>query len=375
MAVTKEYHYIRKTFRFDGKRYCVYGKSEEEAITKKVQLMAELTRGERTTGANITVCTWYQQWKSLYKESSDLTTKSLSTYDEKYRKYIHPAIGHMRLKDVRDFHLQRILNSQAGKSHSHLTKLRSTMQQMFSRARTSRLIAFDPSEDLALPVCHKGTRRSLTERERQVFLELTLQMRGGILFYTMLCTGMRPGELIALQWRDINFQTNEIHVCRALESGSWNTLKPPKTAAGTRIIPMRAELRERLLPLRGEPMSPVFLNRAGNMHSHASFNRLWSKLKHAMLEQLRSSAPTYGASADDLVPYCLRHTFCTDLQRAGIPINVAKDLMGHSDISVTANIYTHRDTDLLHESIAQMDRYSGEQREHAGVKFGVNAQA
>jgi integrase len=45
--------------------------------------------------------------------------------------------------------------------------------------------------------------------------------------------------------------------------------------------------------------------------------------------------------ADDLVPYCFRHTFCTDLQDAGVPINVAKDLMGHSSISVTAKIYTH----------------------------------
>lgn len=47
------------------------------------------------------------------------------------------------------------------------------------------------------------------------------------------------------------------------------------------------------------------------------------------------------AVADDLVPYCLRHTYCTDLQSAGVPINVARELMGHSDISITAKIYTH----------------------------------
>jgi site-specific recombinase XerD len=45
--------------------------------------------------------------------------------------------------------------------------------------------------------------------------------------------------------------------------------------------------------------------------------------------------------ADDLVPYCLRHTFCTDLQDAGVPINVAIELMGHTDIATTAKIYTH----------------------------------
>ena len=45
--------------------------------------------------------------------------------------------------------------------------------------------------------------------------------------------------------------------------------------------------------------------------------------------------------ADDLVPYCLRHTYCTDLQDAGVPINLAKEFMGHSNISITAKIYTH----------------------------------
>lgn len=347
---TKEYNYIRKTFRFDGKRYSVYGKTEEEAQSKKDTLLGVLERGELREGTNMTVAVWYQKWRTLYKEPADLTPKSLSAYDEKFRKYIAPAIGNMKLREVRDFHLQKILNQEAGKSHSHLVKLRSTMQQMFSRARKSRMIVFDPSEDLTLPAYYRGSRRSLTDSERRVFLEVESSIPGGILFYTMLCTGMRPGELMALQWRDVDFEANEISVRRALESGSWQTIKAPKTAAGTRVIPMRAELRQRLLSLRGEPLDLVFVNRIGNMHSRSTFTRLWQQIKDAM-------ADTLGEMEPDLVPYCLRHTFCTDLQRAGVPINVAKDLMGHSDISVTANIYTHRDIGLLHANMAKLDAF------------------
>ena len=51
--------------------------------------------------------------------------------------------------------------------------------------------------------------------------------------------------------------------------------------------------------------------------------------------------------ADDLVPYCLRHTFCTDLQKAGIDLRTAQYLMGHADIKMTANIYTHVDTEIV----------------------------
>lgn len=61
------------------------------------------------------------------------------------------------------------------------------------------------------------------------------------------------------------------------------------------------------------------------------------------------------AIAPDLTTYCLRHTFCTDLQRAGVAINIAKELMGHSSIAVTADIYTHPDSNVLHENISRLD--------------------
>lgn len=355
----KDYNYIRKTFTYDGKRYTVYGKDLEEALTKKVQLLSELKSGQRAVGGNMTVSAWYAEWKALYKEPTEMTSKSLSEYDSKFNGYIKPAIGTMRLKDVRDVHLQKILNTQAGMSFSHVTKLRALMRQMFHRAHRSHLIPFDPAEDLALPRYTKNARRSLTDSERKIFLEVEPSVKGGVFYFAMLHTGMRPGELIALQWRDVDFKKNEIHVRRALESGTWNRLKEPKTESGTRTIPMHAALRERLLPLRGDPVSPVFLNQAGNMHSNTTSRRLWEAILRAM--DIRMGAELYrnqikkSMLADDLVPYCLRHTFCTDLQRAGVPLNVAKELMGHSDISITANIYTHRDSDLLHESIAKLE--------------------
>ena len=59
--------------------------------------------------------------------------------------------------------------------------------------------------------------------------------------------------------------------------------------------------------------------------------------------------------ASDLVPYCLRHTFCTDLQDAGVPINIAKYLMGHSDISLTAKIYTHTTDKAIQEAAKKIN--------------------
>lgn len=357
--MAKGYSYVRKTFTHDGARYEVSGRTEAEAIAKMVKKQEELRRGEASAGGNMSVAAWFDQWLALYKAPAGLTAKSLGAYAEKFNGYIRPAIGRQKLKDIRDVHLQQILNSQAGRSYSHVAKLRGVMQQIFSRAYLSRLIPFDPSAGLVLPATKKKTRRSLTPEERDVFLAVEPSVPGALLWFCGLYTGMRPGELAALQWRDIDFAAGEIHVCRALESGTIGALKAPKTAAGVRTIPLRAALADRLRPLRGQPMEPVFVNQAGNPHNGATLLRLWGAVLRAM--DIAMGAELYrnqivrSVIVDDLVPYCLRHTFCTDLQRAGVPINIAKELMGHADISTTANIYTHGDTGTLHAYVAQMD--------------------
>ena len=143
--------YIRKTARYNGRKYEATGKTELEALTKLAEKLAAAKRGEEAIGGSMAVDAWFRQWKETYKDHRGLTAKSLGMYDEKYNGYIKPAIGHMKLKDVKDVHLQRILNGQAGKSKSHVEKIRRVLREMFSRARKSRLIAYDPSEDLELP--------------------------------------------------------------------------------------------------------------------------------------------------------------------------------------------------------------------------------
>lgn len=349
--------YVRRTVTWEGKRYVVRGNTEREADKKLGELLSKLKRGEFTIGENSSVDRWYKEWISLYKENSGITKKSLGTYDEKYYGYISPAIGKMKIKDVRDVHLQKILNSQAGMSFSHVSKIRMVMKELFSRARKSRMLLYDPSEDLTLPEVKKESHRAITEEERDHILHVAETHRSGLWILMLLYTGMRPGGTAALLWKDVDFEANEIHIYKAVESGSTE-IKDPKTESGFRDIPIRAELRKRLLDAKGDPFAPVFPTQAGNLQNSNSILRLWKSFKRAldidMGAELYRNKIIRHAVADDLTPYCLRHTFCTDLERAGVPINVAKVLMGHSDISVTANIYTHKDSNVLHAAINQV---------------------
>lgn len=352
-----KYNYIRRSITWEGKRYEVYGKTEREAADKLAELRAQLKRGEKAVGGNSTVDRWFEEWFDLYKKPSGLTKKSLGMYREKYRRYIQPRIGKMKLKDVRDVHLQRILNDEAGRSYSHVSKIRLVLKEMFSRARKSRLIVWDPAEDLVLPNTTEGSRRSITEEERKAILAVAETHRAGLWVLTILYSGIRPGETVPLIWKDIDFRKNEIRIYKAAESGT-GAVKGPKTDAGFRDIPIHQDLLWRLKAARGEPLEPVFTNTRGGALDDKALRRMWTSFKREL--DIHMGATVYrnkiieSVLAEDLTPYCLRHTFCTDLQRAGVPINVAKELMGHSDISVTANIYTHRDQAVLHKNMRKL---------------------
>ena len=359
--------YIRKTARYNGKKYEATGKTELEAMTRLAEKLAAVKRGEELISGSMTVDAWYKQWKATYKDPKGLTPKSLGMYDEKYNGYIKPMIGHMKLRDVKDIHLQRILNGQAGKSRSHVEKLRRVLRELFSRARKSRLISFDPAEDLELPAANDGTHRSLTDAERAALLTVAETHPSGLYVLTLLYTGMRPGEAAALNWADVDFDNNEIHIHAALESGT-GAVKGPKTSAGVRDVPIHAALLPRLLAACGKPFEPVFTGREGHRLNSNSQYRQWSTFKRAM--DIHMGAEVYrnkvvkSVIADDLTPYCLRHTFATDCARAGVPLETVRWLMGHADISTTANIYQHRDGETLHKGMALL--------ESAGGKSGGN---
>lgn len=355
-------NYIRKTARYNGKKYEATGKTELEALTKLAEKLSAAKRGEEVLGGSMTVDAWYHQWKATYKDPMGMTEKSLGMYDEKYTGYIKPAIGRLKLKDVRDVHLQRLLNSQAGMSYSHVEKLRRVLKGMFSRARKSRLIPYDPSEDLALPAVHQGSHRSLTEEERAVLLQVAETHPSGLYILTLLYTGMRPGEAAALNWADVDFEHGEIHIHAALESGSGR-VKGPKTKAGVRDIPIHAALLPRLQAARGKPFDPVFPSPQGHRLNSNSQYRLWKTFRRAM--DIEMGAEVYrnkvvkSVIADDLTPYCLRHTFATDCARAGVPLETVRWFLGHEDISTTANIYQHRDATALRAGMDLLDGAGG----------------
>ena len=351
----KDYGYKRSYFTYEGREYVSTGKTQREADKKAAAKKAALESGEVGLSGRMTVTRWADEWVETYKENS-VGDSMLYAY-KAYLGIITDAIGDKPLRSIRDAELQKILNAQAGKSKSHVTKLRMTMKALFKQARISRLIPYDPAEGLALPASKSGARRSITPKERAAILRLAEKHYAGLWVKTMLYCGLRPGECRALDWRNIDFDEKLIRVEQSMKART-KEIGAPKTASGVRDVPIPDKLYKDFCRLKGKPRSPVFVTPVSKERLDETYmKRQWKnfirELNIMTGAELKRNKLEMRTIASDLVPYCLRHTYGTDLQDAGVPINVAKYLMGHSDISVTANVYTHT-TESAIKSAAEM---------------------
>lgn len=211
------------------------------------------------------------------------------------------------------------------------------------------------------PTAVKRKRRSITPEERAAILDLAETHRAGLWVKTILYCGLRPCETRALDWRHIDAENALIHVEKSMKART-KTIGAPKTEAGVRSIPIPAPFLAELKTAAGEPDDPVFRQpTTGRRHTETSMRGMWNnfarELDISLGAKLLRNKIVESKIAPDLVAYCLRHTYCTDLQAAGVPLNVAKYLMGHSDIAVTANIYTHTTDETVITAAKTINEY------------------
>lgn len=378
---------MRRVYRDDnGKRHWVRGETEQEMADKIAAIKEKVKRGEDRVDGKMPVSVWARIWLSEYidpkarepgepKKRGTMTRQSCRMYHAKLDGYILPAIGKLRMAEVKDVHLQRLLNAQSSMSDSHVKKMRIVLEAMFRQAAKSRIIVYDPAADLSLPAANAGQRRSLTDYERQILLQVADTHKHGLWIRFLLATGIRPGESAPLQVRDLVFTGTQprVLIYKDIEGGTNDTVSAPKTAAGEREVPLPASIIPDLkAAVKGKkPEDFVFPAADGkSMVSASGIASRWRSFSYALdlamgaehtpsghiydpADLLPNGRPEYPDPqnpklprnghkiAPDLCLYCLRHTYCTDLQRAGVPLNTAKYLMGHSNIATTANIYTH----------------------------------
>lgn len=352
-----------------GKRVTLRAKTQQELDRLVMETQIKIEQGILCINGNTTFENYAETWLETYKNGT-IGYKAYSSYVSVLKLHINPIIGTLKMSDIKRSHCAMIMSRLSGQSKSLALKVRMTLQQIFESAIDDDIVVKNPARNLQLPEVTEGKRRSLTDFERQHIISTADHHRAGLWVLIMLYCGLRPSEAIALNWSDVDLDNKFISVTHSM----WNQNKT-KTTSGIRRVPIPDELYNKLIAARENTSRTfVFATEAGNSHNERSMRRLWSSfirdLDIDMGATLYRNKIIVSVVANDITPYCLRHTYATDLQAAGVPLNVAKVLLGHSDIKVTADIYTHYTSQNEQEAARVINRYYsiGEKADAAGVR-------
>jgi integrase len=159
----------------------------------------------------------------------------------------------------------------------------------------------------------------------------------------MVClySGLRRGEALALRYEDIDREAGVIHVTKAVEFvGNDPHIKPPKTAAGYRDAVLLDALAA-AIPKKKKGL--LFPREDGGLLTKTQYRKRWIKYCQAI--------------GHDLTAHQLRHGFATILYEAGIPDKDAQELLGHSSITVTRDVYTHIRQSRKNDTAGQLNKF------------------
>lgn len=339
---------MKTSFRFEGKRYYVYGESEKELAVNKAMKLRDLEE-QKVIESNMLVKDWAVEWLKIYKAGT-CNGKTFKDYEARLNNHILPVIGGMRIKDVKPIHLQQIMQASSQLSQSYINRIHQCILQIFDAAELNNLIVKSPARGLTKPKGFKGSHRSVTDFERAVIKKVIEYHKHGLWIDLMLSCGLRPGETERVKIAHFDFKKKLLYV-----DGT-------KTENAKRYVPVPDHLLDKVNATGKGPFEFLFTNQDGKPINRTNRRRMWASFRKAMHIEMggrifRNALVDPSPVADDLVPYCLRHTFCTDLQDAGVPINVAKELMGHSDIKLTAQIYTHYTETSLNNAAEKLNAF------------------
>lgn len=279
---------------------------------------------------------WLRDFASVaYKPS---TTKE---YESVLRSHLLPRFGDDRLESIRPQDVQSHIASvdsegllSAASIRNQVTVLRS----LFSVAVDWGLLEQNPAVHVISPRAERAEMSFLTPGQMQTLIELT-PSKWRMLIAAACLTGLRKGELLALQWEDVDTGSSALRVRHTLFEGQ---LQAPKSPSSIRAVPIPSRLNAMLLSVQSPSSTGFVFNEQGWPLSSRMPNKvLRYALKRAQLPEVRF--------------HDLRHSFVAAHVAAGTPPKVIQGLLGHASIQTTLDTYGHLMPELNQASAAALE--------------------
>lgn len=318
---------MRKSFTYNGKRYYVSANTKKE-LNKKISEKKKSLKSSKEK--SYTFKEWTEEFLEVYK--TDISYETLQNYKYRIQGFLFPIFGDKKLDEIKSIDCQKAFNKMKGYSSDYIKKTYHDLHQILEKAVKNKLIEENVCEYIELPKGDKKKRRSITQKEREVIHTVAKYHSHGLYFLIMLYCGLRPHETALVQGKDI--KDNILHI------------RGTKTEDADRYVPI-PNILLKMIPKIEE-----------DEYLFKSISGIYPLKKRHRETIWRSFSEECEKYIDvTFTPYCLRHTYCTDLQDAGVPITVAKSLMGHSTIKLTADVYTHVSEYTMDESMQKINAH------------------
>ena len=347
----KAYIYSWKLERNDktpaGKKIDLSLREKEKLIEK------DLREGISYKAGGLTVLELVERYISIKTKVRPTTRAGYKTVINVLRE---DAFGKKKISDIKTSEAKMWLIGlqDGGRSYSSIHSIRGVVRPAFAMAVEDDLIRKNPFDfELAKVLINDSVKRdALTPKQERDFLKFIKEDEHFSQFYDgmfiLFKTGLRISELCGLTIRDIDLQERTINVYKQLQytGGKKAYIEQTKTDAGTRVLPMSDEVYEafkRVISGRKKPRVEqmidgvsgfLFLDKKGK--PMVAYH--WEKKFQHSVEKYNK---IYKVELPKITPHVCRHTYCTNMAKSGISVKTLQYLMGHSDISVTMNVYTH----------------------------------
>lgn len=328
-------------------------KAAKEILNQKI---SEYNSGTYIEPSVLTVKSCIEQWLIAYAEPS-LSPSTLRGYRVNFEKHTYPYIGHIPLQKLSPVDIQYVYSElgKKGLSPRSIRYVHTTLREVLQYACKMRLISVNVTDFVTTPKQTKFKASVYNECEVAQMLRCAEGTDLEIPLLLDVETGLRRGELLALKWSDIDWEAGTADICRNLVCIKGEYLfQSPKTESGNRTLLLSKALLEKLKQHRIQ-QNEMKLRMGSGYHN----NDLICCRSNGLPYQTGSFSHKFGnfLSKHNLKGirfHDLRHTNATLMLKNGVPAKIASERLGHANIAITLDTYSHVSTEMQQGAVDKL---------------------
>ena len=339
-----------------GKKVRKYHKTMKEARNWVQATLTQVDGGLTLLGAQATLAGYLADWLVIH--STSVRPKTADQYKQICSQHIIPDLGTIKMKDLQPQQIQALYSKkmQNGISARTVILIHAVLRRALNQAVKMGVIARNPAMAVTRPKFHRKEMKTLSDSQVRTLLSIAQGNRFEAVFWLAVTTGLRLGELMGLKWADLDWVNRRLRIQRQLQRLQGGlAFSEPKTASGRRVIVIGSATMDKLRKhLELQSIERQFAGSSWKENDMMFPSTIGtpmdpSNLYHIFKDLLKL------ANLPDIRFHDLRHTAATLMLQQNVHPKIVQSRLGHSDISMNLNTYSHVLPSMQDEAAEKLD--------------------